>query len=129
MRKYKFNKKYIRYTQLGLLVSLTFISTEFMAANSIGGMASNIVGSFAQLARLITAGSYLAGLGFSIGAILKFKAHKDTPTQVTIGAPIALTFVAAALLFLPSILEMTGFTMFGTAGKTAGPTGVIFQSQ
>ena len=44
-------------------------------------------------------------------AIMKFKMHKDNPTQVPIGTPVMLTFIAAALLFLPSILNVTGSTM------------------
>jgi intracellular multiplication protein IcmD len=94
---------------------------------SIGGMASQITKSFVNLTKLITAGSYLAGLGFSIGAIMKFKQHKDNPTQIPIGTPIALIFIAAALLFLPSILGVAGVTMFGSGGaKTAGPSGSVY---
>jgi intracellular multiplication protein IcmD len=71
--------------------------------------------------------AYLAGLGFAIGAIMKFKQHKDNPTQIPIGTPIALIFIAAALLFLPSILGVAGSTMFGKGQATvAGPTGIIF---
>ncbi len=95
---------------------------------TIGGMASNITDSFTSLTKLITAGSYLAGLGFSIGSILKFKAHKDNPTQITIGTPIALVFIAAALLFLPTILGIAGATMFGSGGTTAGPSGTVFKT-
>jgi intracellular multiplication protein IcmD len=92
---------------------------------SLGSMASSIVNSFTNVAKLITAASYLAGLAFAIGAILKFKQHKENPTNITIGTPIALVFVAAALLFLPTILMMTGYTMFGSTGQVAGPTGVL----
>ncbi|QRN05073.1 type IV secretion protein IcmD [Legionella sp. MW5194] len=106
------------------------IAGNAMAADqSIGNMASTIYGSFGQLAKLITAGSYLAGLGFSVGAIMKFKQHKDNPTQIPIGTPIALVFIAAALLFLPTILGVAGVTMFGgSGGTTAGPTGTVFTS-
>jgi len=104
------------------------ISQEaFAGALTLGGMASSITQSFTSVAKLITAGSYLAGLGFSIGAIMKFKQHKDNPTQIPVGTPVALVFIAAALLFLPTILDVTGQTMFGESGKTAGPTGSIFQ--
>jgi len=109
---------------------LAIISMDAAAANNltIGGMASTITTSFSSLTKLITAGSYLAGLGFSIGAIMKFKQHKDNPTQIPIGTPIALVFIAAALLFLPSILSVTGATMFGSSGgTTAGPGGTIFK--
>ena len=106
---------------------MTLVSQEAFCSITLGTMASSMTGSFSKVAKLITAGSYLAGLGFSIGAIMKFKQHKDNPTQVPIGTPIALVFIAAALLFLPTILGVTGQTMFGTTGKTAGPTGSIFQ--
>ncbi|WP_058498714.1 hypothetical protein [Legionella gratiana] len=96
---------------------------------SVGGMASQITSSFTNLTKLITAGSYLAGLAFSIGAIMKFKQHKDNPTQIPIGTPIALVFIAAALLFLPSVLGVTGTTMFGSSGgQTAGPNGTVYGS-
>lgn len=111
------------------LIALVF-STEGLAASTswtIGDVAQQITGSFTQLTQLITAGSYLAGIGFSIGAIMKFKQHKDNPTQIPVGTPIALLFIAAGLLFLPSILDVTSITMFGTAGGTvAGPTGIVF---
>lgn len=107
-------------------LSLMTIAGGALASTSLGSMASSIVDSFTSLARLITAGSYLAGLGFSIGAIMKFKQHKDNPSQIPIGTPIALVFIAAALLFLPSILGVAGQTMFGTSGTVAGPTGIIF---
>ena len=106
----------------------TLISQDAAANKTLGNMASSMVGSFGSVAKLITAGSYLAGLGFSVGAIMKFKQHKDNPTQIPIGTPIALVFIAAALLFLPTILGVTGQTMFGAPGKTAGPSGSAYTS-
>lgn len=122
----KNNKGFIWFVCIGLLM----VTGEGMATGlTIGGMASSITSSFTSLTKLITAGSYLAGLGFSIGAIMKFKQHKDNPTQIPIGTPIALVFISAALLFLPTILDVAGYTMFGTSGGTvAGPTGSVFQS-
>lgn len=129
------NKKIIKTGYRYWLVSalclgiIALLSQEAAASSSltVGGMASQITQSFTNLTKLITAGSYLAGLGFSIGAIMKFKQHKDNPTQIPIGTPIALVFISAALLFLPSILGVTGATMFGAGGgKTAGPKGTIF---
>ncbi len=70
---------------------------------NIGSIAESITSSFTNLTKLITASSYLAGLGFSVGAIAKFKAHKDNPTQIPIGTPIALVAVSAILTYLPSL--------------------------
>lgn len=111
------------------VATLALISQHAVAGMTVGGMASQITQSFTNLTKLITAGSYLAGLGFSVGAIMKFKQHKDNPTQIPIGTPIALVFIAASLLFLPTILGITGATMFGsTGGKTSGPLGTVFRS-
>jgi intracellular multiplication protein IcmD len=105
-----------------------FYSYDVAAAiTTIGDVASQVTQSFTQLAKLITAASYLAGLGFSIGAMMKFKQHKDNPTQIPVGTPVAMLFIAAALLFLPSILKVTSMTMFGpSGGQTATPLGTIF---
>lgn len=106
-------------------VSILALICQDASAGNLGSMASSITKTFSSVGLMITGGSYLAGLAFSIGAIMKFKQHKDNPTQIPIGTPIALVFIAAALLFLPSILNVTGETMFGTAGKTAGPSGTL----
>jgi intracellular multiplication protein IcmD len=94
------------------------------ATQTIGSVAENITDTFGQLAQLITAGSYIAGLGFAVGAIMKFKAHKDNPTQIPVGTPIALLFIAAALIFLPSIFKISGQTLFGSSASAAGISGI-----
>ena len=98
-------------------------SVAFAVTSGIGGVAHQVTTNFGNVAKLITAGSYIAGMGFGVGAIVKFKAHKDNPTQVPIGMPIALLFVAAALLFIPSVFKTSGGTLFGTSGTVAGVSG------
>ena len=101
---------------------------DMAAALNVGDMASNVYKNFAQLTKLIIGGSYLAGIGFAVGAVMKFKAHKDQPTQITVGTPVALVFISAALLFLPTILHIAGGTMFGGSGAAnSGPSGTIFK--
>ena len=78
-----------------------------MSDSQIGAMATNITSSFDQVAQLITAESYIIGSAFAAASILKFKSHEDNPTEIPIGTPIALVAVAAALLFLPTILSTT----------------------
>ena len=112
-----------------LLLSATFllVGTAFASGGGggdIGGVAAQLTTNFKSLAQLITASSYVAGLGFAVGAILKFKAHKDNPTQIPVGTPIALIFIAAALLFAPSIFKTAGNTLFQGGGSTAGITGI-----
>ena len=87
------------------------------AASDISGMAGMIQGTLTPLINLIVASCYLGGAGFCAGAIFKFKAHKDNPTQVPIGTPIMLLFVGAGLLFLPSIINMMA-NSFGLGGTS-----------
>lgn len=101
----------------------------FATSLTVGNMASSITSTFTDLTKLVTGGCYLTGLAFAVTAIMKFKQHKDNPTQITIGQPVALVFIAAALLFMPSILSVAGYTMFGSSGgKVAGPTGSVFST-
>lgn len=93
------------------------------SGKGIGAVASTVKDNFGALAQLFTAGSYVAGMGFGVGAIVKFKAHKDAPTQVALSVPITLLFVAAALLFIPSVFKSTGATLF-SSGSVAGISGI-----
>jgi intracellular multiplication protein IcmD len=90
------------------------------SVRTLGDMALQITYSFYGLSKLITAGAYMAGLGFVMASMLKFKAHKDNPTQIPIGTPIALLFVGSALIFLPHVFTIAGETVFGSTGGAAG---------
>ena len=68
----------------------------------------------------MTGTAYLAGLGFGISAVFKFKQHKDNPTQIPIGTPFALLAVSVVSIFLPSIYVPAGATVFGDSGGTGG---------
>ncbi len=132
-------KKLIKPTLLFLAtVGLYFTATSIFAdagggtapSGGISDVANTVTSNLTGVAKLITAASYVAGLGFAVGAILKFKAHKDNPTQITVGVPIALVFIAAALLFLPSLMKSAGKTLFTTGGTTAGIGGTSdFENQ
>lgn len=105
------------------IVVMYCLGTEAFATSGIGAVATQAKKQLGAIAQLITAGSYVAGMGFAVGAIVKFKAHKDNPTTVTIGMPIALLFVAAALIFIPSVYSTTGASLF-SSGSVAGVSGI-----
>lgn len=114
---------------LGLVaVTCLVIGTVALAQagniSGVGSVAAKARSNLEQLARLLTAASYVAGMAFAIGAIVKFKAHKDNPTQIPIGQPIALLFVGAALIFIPTIFKVSGQTLFGGSGVQATVSGV-----
>lgn len=128
------NKKMLSVKKLSILrfisVLIVMVATlgylEMSKADvmTLGDMALKITESFEGLAKLITAGAYMAGLGFVMASMLKFKAHKDNPTQIPIGTPIALLFVGSALIFLPHIFIVAGYTIFGGTSGAAGIHGV-----
>jgi intracellular multiplication protein IcmD len=91
----------------------------------IGTVAGQVTSNLGNIARLITAAAYVAGMAFVIGSIVKFKAHKDNPTQIPIGTPIALLFLGAALIFVPTVFKSAGQTLFGTSGTVAGISGIV----
>ena len=114
--------------ELFLYCLLVMAATDALAtgatASTFGAMANKISDSFSGISKLIAGGSYIAGIGFSLGAIMKFKQHKDNPTQIPIGTPISMAFIAASLLFFPVILKMAGTSIFGDT-TTAGTSGTI----
>ena len=86
-------KKYfvILSTALACLGTMTIAFAEVVKGMSgIGAVASQAKSSLGAIAEFITAASYVGGMGFAVGAIATFKAHKDTPTQVPVSKPIVL---------------------------------------
>lgn len=89
----------------------------------IGTVANNLRSSFGIIADLISAASYILGFGLIVASLFKFKQHKETPQQVHLGQPIMMVFLAVALIFLPSVLETGGKSLFGSKATTGGPYG------
>lgn len=125
MEKGRFNLVKCGFLIMG--AAACFCINSVFAMSGIGSMATHIGGSFSPLAKFVTGGSFLVGLGFAFAAIMKFKAHRDNPTQVSIGTPIALIVIAGVLLYLPFMFGQVGQTLFGSAKPTGvgGLSGII----
>ena len=112
--------------QLSILGIMLFalLTPEILAGaadkTGIGGLASNITSNFTAIGQLLVSTAYVAGIGFGIAAIFKFKQHKDNPTQIPIGTPFALLGVSVMLVFLPGLYKPLGQTVYGSGGGTAG---------
>lgn len=102
-------------------------ASVFAEAEGLGQIAKNITGSFQSIGELMIGTAYLAGIGFGIAAIFKFKQHKDNPTQIPVGTPIALLVIAIALVFLPFLFKPAGETIFGNAASSFGSSGSGFE--
>ena len=113
--------------QIFVLATTTCISLGLAYAESsnqtIGTLADNVRGTIANVAQLLSAASYVCGIGFALAGMMKFKAHRDNPQQVPLSAPIVLLAIAAGLIFLPSIIDTAGTTIFGSSKSSAGSDG------
>lgn len=116
----KLSKKVVFSSLLGLGILVLISPTVFAAGGmNLSGVAENLQKSVETLVTIIKAGAYLAGVGFLVGGIMKFKQHKDNPTQVTIGQPVALLVIAGALLFMPTLIDVAGDALFGDKAKAS----------
>ena len=100
------------------------LGTEAWAVSGIGGVAANVTTNLTNIAKLITAGSYVAGMAFAVGAIAKFKQHKENPQQMPLSTPIVLLFIGIALIFIPAIFKTGGGTLFGASGTKSTISGL-----
>ena len=121
------NKIKINNYLIALIFSLLLIITGSATALTVNTIASNVNNSIAGIVKLMVLASYLAGVGFAMGGILQFKAHKDNPTQVPISKPVVLLCLAGFLLFLPTVMQTAGETLFGSseASKLRGSSTLI----
>lgn len=123
-------KKIAKHSLYGGLSAALFmlggVFTVALAADqSLGDLADNIRDSLAGVETLIIALCYIGGVAFAGAAIMKFKQYKDNPQQITLGQPIALVFIAAALVWLPQLIKTSGETVFGSgSGDTSGGSAV-----
>ncbi|HLF66771.1 MAG TPA: type IV secretion protein IcmD [Gammaproteobacteria bacterium] len=108
---------------VGQVFAQTTIGATTGTGLTLGGVADQITGSFFQLGKLMIAISYLAGIGFCIASMFKFKQHKDNPTQIPLGTPLALLTLGIILVFMPSLFGPAGTTLFGSATQGGGFTG------
>lgn len=83
------------------------------SVNTIGQLGHRIACQLPCFDQFMLAVAYIAGLGFGVAAIFKFKQVKDNPTQIPISTPFALLGVSTLLVFLPGVIEPAGKTMFG----------------
>jgi intracellular multiplication protein IcmD len=58
-----------------------------------------------KIAQIVVILSYLAGVGFGLAAILKFRAHKDNPTQIAITVVVVLLYLAVSFVGLFVLLK------------------------
>lgn len=74
-------------------------------------------GQVYAVARLLSMVSYVSGIAITVAGILMFKQHKENQ-GVHLSKPIILISVGSGLLFLPTVMQVTGASLFGTGAQT-----------
>lgn len=100
-----------------------FASSAF-AFNSLGDAAVGLTDSMGYLVQFMTSISYVIGFAFGVGAILKYKIHRDSPNQVSLAVPIVLIFLCLALVFMPMVFAAYGKTIFEPSSQQGSPHGI-----
>jgi len=105
-----------------LIAAACFYTGHALADDNVGlgKIAGNITDSFSNIGKLMVAVAYIAGFGFVIAGIFKFKQHKDNPTQIPMGTPIAMVLIGIALIFLPTLVTSSKQTAFKDMNPVAG---------
>jgi intracellular multiplication protein IcmD len=108
-----------RLSQVTTGLALTLLTTTAFADGDVVSLASQVTTQANAIATLLNVAAYVAGVGFALAGILQFKAHKENPQQVPLSKPIVMIVVAACLLFLPTIMNIAGQSLFGSSGQQA----------
>ena len=96
-----------------LLLPLLILTSSAFAAKGLSEILAGLNENLKALATLLQVVAYISGVGFFLAGVLQFKAHRDNPAQVPLSKPMVYLGVASGLLFLPTILEVAGETVFG----------------
>ncbi len=91
-------------------------------ASTIGDIANNMMNESPPLFKLVTVAAYITGISFMISGLIKFKAHKETPQQVPLLAPIIFIFIGACLFYFNSTVSVLTYSFL------ADPSGPKFDS-
>ena len=98
--------------------SMVLADSDMTLSASLAAVAS----LYTQIAAIFTGAAYVAGLMLFVGAIFKFRQHREAPQQVPIGQPLTLFGLSVLAVFLPGFLDLTG-AFFNN--KSAGADGDI----
>ena len=108
-----------KYAAATGIATLALLVGDAAMAQDLKAVTNNLHGQLPGIADILSAVSYLAGIGFGIKAALKLKEHNDTKGQVPISAPITMAVVAALLIALPTLLTTSKGTIFGVGAQSS----------
>ena len=84
-----------------------FPALSFAKTHSLGSASQWFILSLSSIALFIVGIAFIAGIGFGVATVFKFKQHKDNPQQHTIGNAIMMLMISISLVFFYGILYAT----------------------
>lgn len=95
---------------LGLLVTCTMTFAEDVTISSI---ATNMQSTVTYAVEIMSSISLACGIVLMVIGILKFKAHKDQPTQIPLSTGLMYLCVGAALTMVPILIPTFNSALTG----------------
>ena len=121
------SKKLLRQVFLpSLFITSCLLAADDSGDATIGTMATKVSSTFKDIGQMIIGIAFVAGLGFGVAAIFKFKQHKDNPQQNTVGTALTILSLSIGLVFISGFYKPLGRMMFGNHNVdryVAGHTG------
>jgi len=88
------------------LIAIGFCPVVFAAA-TVGEVSSVMTSITAGFINMLEKVCFVIGAGLFIGAMIRYKEHRDNPQQIRIGDSIALLIAAVAIGCLPLIARFS----------------------
>ncbi|WP_394155910.1 hypothetical protein [Loktanella salsilacus] len=109
------------------LTAFTMLAVSSMpaaAAPTAGEAATNLIGNFTGIAKLLISGAFLAGAFFVVAGIFKIKAAADTQgQQVKYSEGLWRILIGAALCLSPWVISVAMASITGDSAPTLAPSG------
>lgn len=114
-----------KLTMLATAIGLPLLATAVFAASGgdVASVAAKVKTQATAIVTLLNVAAYVAGVGFALAGVLQFKAHKENPQQTPLSKPVVMIVVSACLLFLPTVLDIAGATLFEGGKKAIDDSG------
>jgi intracellular multiplication protein IcmD len=114
---------------IGLILGMSIFveGVAYAEIPSLGSVAQNISYAISGIGQFFMTLFYGISFGFGLGALIKYKAHRDSPASVTISIPITLLLLSIAFLLLglllqfspPGMLKIKNAPVGGLSGTTS----------
>ena len=88
------------------VIAIGFCPTVYGAATAgeVSAVMTSLVAAFTGILEKIC---FVIGAGLLIGAVIRYKEHRDNPTQVRIGDSVALLIAGTSIAVLPLLARLS----------------------